>query len=206
MPPHPPEGDLMDVEQRQEPVPQVGVERRLFVGLAPAVFLPAAGPALLDPVNDILRVAGQGDGAGLVQGGEPRDHRRQLHAVVGGARFPARKLFLPAVIPQDCPPAARARVAGTGSVGKQLHMLHRFHFPLHPFPVRRAVCKGRSGTARGPLCPGREASPNRAADKGGGLVLRKSYRSIIPDAAPFHKRFPPPGRRRPSCPLCTRRK
>ena len=57
VPAQPEELDLMHVEQSQQLLPEIGVQRRLLVGLAPAVVAPLPRPTLLDRLDDVLRVA-----------------------------------------------------------------------------------------------------------------------------------------------------
>ena len=53
----------MSLGQLQQLFPEIGIERRLFVRLDPALCPPSLRPALLQSVNDILGVAPQVYGA-----------------------------------------------------------------------------------------------------------------------------------------------
>ena len=46
--------DLMRIAQLQKLFPEVGVQRRLFIGLFPAVAPPRHRPALAERINDVL--------------------------------------------------------------------------------------------------------------------------------------------------------
>ena len=60
-------GDLVLLALGQQRGPQVGVQGGGLVSFFPAACPPAACPALLQAVNDILAVAVQVDGTGLFQ-------------------------------------------------------------------------------------------------------------------------------------------
>jgi len=73
--------------------PQVGVQGRGAVGLFPAPALPAPGPALFQPVDDVLAVRAQPHLTGLLELAQGLDKGGQLHPVVGGGSIAAAELF-----------------------------------------------------------------------------------------------------------------
>ena len=113
------------VAQPQQLLPQVRVQRWLFVALHPAPLLPAPGPALLQSVDDVLAVGVQLHLAGLLQQRQGADHRGELHPVVGGAPLPAADLLLMGPVAQDRPPAPGPRVAAAGPVGINCYSFHK---------------------------------------------------------------------------------
>ena len=108
---------LVYAGQLEQFFPEVGIQGGLFVGLHPAPFLPAFGPALLQRVNDIFGIRPQFHPAGLLQDLQRGDHSRQFHAVVGGTFLAAAQLLFVFAEHEDGPPAPGAGVAGTGAVG-----------------------------------------------------------------------------------------
>ena len=117
----------MILQQRQQPFPQVYIQGGAVVAFSPAFFLPAVHPALRYGIHQVLAVAGQRNAAGLLQGAQALDGGQQLHAVVGGHRLPAGKLLFLPLVPQDRPPAAGTGIAGTGAIGKKLHLFFFCH-------------------------------------------------------------------------------
>ena len=113
----------VDLQLGVQGLPQLDVDHRLAVGLAPAFALPAFHPGL-DALHHVLAVGIERDLAGAAQGAQPFDGRPQLHAVVGGAGLgPVGLLFLGSiggVDPQQVAPAARSGVAQTGAVAVEL--------------------------------------------------------------------------------------
>ena len=106
-------GDLVLFGQVQGFGPQVRVEGGGFVRLFPAPGPPAFGPALFQPVDDVLAVRAVADRAGLFQQAHRLDEGGQLHPVVGGGCIAAAQLFFVhlaagAAVAQHRPPAAGA--------------------------------------------------------------------------------------------------
>ena len=114
----------MHIDQGQQLLPKIRVQRGLLVALDPPPLFPASGPPLLQGINDILGVGVEVHGAGFLQHGQGGDHRRKLHAVVGGGGFSPGDLLLVLPIQQHRPPAPRAGVAGAGAVGVDADLLH----------------------------------------------------------------------------------
>ena len=80
----PDKANFMNLKQPEQPLPEIGVQRRLFVGLYPAARPPALGPSLLHRVDQILGITLKNDRTGALQGRKRLDGRGQLHTVVGG--------------------------------------------------------------------------------------------------------------------------
>src|SRR5262245_18089794 len=99
-----------------ELLPEIDVLDRLLVGGAPAVALPAMNP-LHDAVAQILAIGMEIDQAGPLQGLQGPNRSQEFHALVGGVRLAALELLLVVAEGKDRAPAARPRIAGTGSVG-----------------------------------------------------------------------------------------
>ena len=59
--------DFMLHGKGKQNLPQIGIQGRLFVGLDPALLLPAPGPSLLQRITDVLAVGIQLPGTGLFQ-------------------------------------------------------------------------------------------------------------------------------------------
>ena len=114
----------MDVRQLQKPVPQVGIEGGLFVGLDPAPLLPARGPALGQSVDDILGIGPQLHNTGLFEQGQSRNDGGKLHAVVGGVGLTAGEFLAVGSIHQNGAPASGTGIAGTGAVGIDRDSFH----------------------------------------------------------------------------------
>jgi hypothetical protein len=89
---HPFPLDLMLVRERLEPLPQIDVLYRLFVGRAPAAPFPIVYPDA-DALLHIQRIGKQSHMAGAGQCGKAFDDGRQLHAVVGRGRLAAMQLL-----------------------------------------------------------------------------------------------------------------
>ena len=114
---YPYEGHFVRFEQSEQRLPEVGVERLLFVALYPAARLPRLRPAEIYPVADVFRIGHERDGAGALQRPEPLDAGRELHAVVGRPAFAAGELLLMPVEDEDRSPAARPGIAPACAVG-----------------------------------------------------------------------------------------
>ena len=125
------------IQQGQQALPQIHVQHRLFVSLDPALFLPAVQPALFQRVDDVLAVAVQLYHARLLQKPQRLDDGGQLHAVVCGSRRAAGEFLLRSLVAEYRPPAARAGIAGAGSVGVDRNGSH-ISF-LHSTPTTRTV-------------------------------------------------------------------
>jgi len=108
--------------------PEVRVQGRRAVRFLPAAALPAFGPALLQPVDDILAVGAVAHLAGLLELAQGLDESSELHAVVGGAGVAAAQFlfvnFAVETVAQHSAPAARAGVAAAGTVGVYFDLLH----------------------------------------------------------------------------------
>ena len=63
---------------------------------------------------------------------EPADHGGQFHAIVGGRRIAAGELLLMLTRAQDGAPAARSRIARTGSVRENIDARHNPYPPVNP--------------------------------------------------------------------------
>ena len=85
----------------------------------------------MQAVNDVLAVAVQVNGAGLLELAQRLQQGGHLHAVVGRVGLAAGKLLLVHLLrraePQDRAPAARAGVAAAGTVGINFNMLHALY-------------------------------------------------------------------------------
>ena len=121
-------GNLVLFAFFQKRGPQVRVQGGGLVGFFPAAGAPPLGPAFFQPVDDILAVAVQIDGAGLFQLAQGFQQGGHLHAVVGGVGLAAGKLllvhFLCGTEPQNGPPAAGAGVAAARAVGINFNLFH----------------------------------------------------------------------------------
>ena len=118
---HPFPSDLVALCGGVEPLPQIDILDRLFVGGPPAALFPGVDP-LGDAVAQILAVAEEPHPARALQGLQPRNGRHHLHAVVGGERLEPAQLLFDLTIAQDRGPAARTGIAAAGAVGKDLDL------------------------------------------------------------------------------------
>src|SRR4051794_16675288 len=114
----PVELDIVALQRRIEPPPQVLVLHGLLVGRAPAIPLPAVNPRG-NAVLHILAVGVKVDGAAAAERLEPLDRRGELHAVVGGERLAAGERLAGIAPDQDGAPTARSGIAGAGAVGEE---------------------------------------------------------------------------------------
>ena len=109
-------------------LPEVGVQGRGAVGLFPAPALPAPGPALFQPVDDVLAVGAQPHLAGLLELAQRLDEGRQLHPVVGGRGVAAAELLFVDLavkaVAQHRAPAAGTGVAAARAVGVNFNLFH----------------------------------------------------------------------------------
>jgi len=64
------------------------------------------------------------DLARFLERAQRRDCRREFHAVVGGGRLGAGKLFRKRAVPQDGRPTARTGIALASAVGVDDNLLH----------------------------------------------------------------------------------
>ena len=121
-------GDLVPGFLLQCLCPEVRVQGRGAVRFFPAPALPSSGPALLQPVDDILAVGAQPHLARLLELTQRLDKGCQLHAVVGGAVITAAELlfidFAVKTVAQHGTPAARAGIAAACAVGVHFDLLH----------------------------------------------------------------------------------
>ena len=109
--------DLVGLQQRQKLLPEIDIQRGLFVGFDPALRPPCVDPALHNGVRDVFRVRVKLHMTRLLQRAQRGDDARQFHAVVGRLRFAAGKLLFHAVPLENRAPAARTGIAGAGAVG-----------------------------------------------------------------------------------------
>src|SRR4051794_23959378 len=79
-------------KRRVQPLPEIDVLDRLFVGCAPAVLLPTTDPQC-NAVAQILTVSVDVDPARPLERFERRDGSHQFHAVVGAVRLAALDLL-----------------------------------------------------------------------------------------------------------------
>src|SRR5437763_2931087 len=107
---HPAPFHVVQVAQRIEPLPQLGVLHGLLVRGLPAALLPAVDP-FGDALAHVFAVGVDRHVAGALEGGERLDHRGELHAVVGRRGFAAEELLLVAIRAEPGAPAAASRVA-----------------------------------------------------------------------------------------------
>ena len=118
----------MGAERGVEALPEFGVLDLFFGGGLPAIAFPAR-----DPLGDsILHVSGirkEAHFAGAFERFERFDGGGQLHAVVGGLRGTALHLFLDIAVSQYGAPAARPRIAATGSVSEDVNAAHAGSIP-----------------------------------------------------------------------------
>ena len=124
-------GDFMLLALGQQRGPQIRVQGGGFVCFLPAAGAPPPGPALLQAVDDVLAVAVQVNGAGLLELAQRLQQGGHLHSVVGRVGLAAGKLLLVHLLrraePQDRAPAARAGVAAAGTIGINFNMLHALY-------------------------------------------------------------------------------
>src|ERR1700680_1590730 len=118
---HPVPMHFVALKRRVEPLPQVDVADRLFVGGAPAVAFPDVDP-FGDPAAQILAVGMKLDDAGALERLERRGGGGELHAIVGRMRFAAFELALVAVPGEHRGPAAGPGVSRAGTVGVNDHV------------------------------------------------------------------------------------
>ena len=97
-------------------LPKLHVFDGLLGRRAPTFGFPAMDP-FGDALAHVFAVQEQGDFARPLERLEPFDHGGQLHAVVGGAQFAAKKLMHMLARLQAHAPAAGARIALTGTIG-----------------------------------------------------------------------------------------
>src|SRR5688572_1655959 len=129
---------------RHRPVelaPEVHVLHRLPVRGEPAAALPASDP-LRDALHHVQRIGVEAHPARALERIEGPDHRRELHPVVGGLRFPAPEFLLYAFRAEQRAPAAGAGIAAAGAVAVDLD-----HLIGHAGSWRGRCSSGASGRA-----------------------------------------------------------
>jgi len=124
---YPVECDLVLFKQRQQPLPEVNVQRRLFVGLYPVLFLPAIDPAFCNAVYNISAVGGEYHLTGFFQSLQSGNDSQELHAVIGSVCIAAGKLLFGLSIAEHNTVSAGAGVAAAGAVSKNLNSLDKIH-------------------------------------------------------------------------------
>ena len=119
---HPTPLDLMLVRKRLEPLPQIDVLYRLFVGRAPATPFPVVYPDA-DALLHIQLIGKQSHVARAGQCGKAFDDGGQLHAIVGRGRLAAMQLLHVASETQQHTPAARPGIAFACTIGEDFYEL-----------------------------------------------------------------------------------
>src|SRR5271165_1400046 len=89
---YPNPGDVVRSRGGFEPLPQINVLHRLFVGGDPASALPAVDP-LGDAIAQILAIAVEPHPARALQSFQSRNCRRHLHTVVGRVGHEAAQIL-----------------------------------------------------------------------------------------------------------------
>src|SRR5688500_2106949 len=123
---HPVPLDCMRFGELVETPPQVDVLHGFTLGGEPAAPLPAMDP-LRDALLHVLRVGVQAHPARALERLERADHRRELHAVVGGVGLAPPQLLFRAARAQQHAPAAGAGIAAAGAVAEDLHRILLSH-------------------------------------------------------------------------------
>ncbi len=107
--------DLMRVHRGIEPLPQIDILDRLFVGRTPAITFPSRQIGH-HAIAEVLTIGVQIDPARPLERFKRGNGGHQLHAIVGGVCLTAFELFLVVAEGEDRAPAARAGIARTGAV------------------------------------------------------------------------------------------
>lgn len=108
-------------------LPKLDVFDRLFGGCAPTLGFPTVDP-FRDALAHVFAVQEQRDLARALEGLEPFDHCRELHAVVGGAQFATKKLVHMLARLEPNAPAARAWVSFAGAIGVDNNVIQEMSF------------------------------------------------------------------------------
>ena len=108
-------------------LPKLHVFDGLLGRRAPTFGFPAMDP-FGDALAHVFAVQEQGDFARPFERLEPFDHGGQLHAVVGGAQFAAKKLMHMLARLQAHAPATGARIAFTGTIGMDNDVIQKVSF------------------------------------------------------------------------------
>lgn len=121
--------DPVTFELAEESFPEICVEDRLFVGLAPAAAVPAFEPPPGDGIHEVAGIGVEGDFTRFFQRLESGDGGEEFHAVVRRLRESAAEFAAVGAVFEDCGPAAGAGVSVAGAIGVNddfLHLARRF--------------------------------------------------------------------------------
>ena len=121
---HPYKLYFVGFQQGEKGLPQIDVERRFFIRLAPSVHLPTVYPSLGYGINDVFGVACQADVARLLERRQTAYNGGQFHSVVGGFQLAAAQFLFVSVKTQYGAPSTFAGITGTSSVRKQFYKFH----------------------------------------------------------------------------------
>ena len=106
----------MQIAQRVQALPQVGVFHGFVIGRFPSAFFPVVDP-LGDTLAHVLAVGVNLHLATAFERCQGFNHCRELHAVVGGVHLTTKEFYLFAFAGQPGPPAAPPRVAFARPIG-----------------------------------------------------------------------------------------
>lgn len=129
-------------------LPQLYVFDRLLGCGAPAFGLPAVDP-FGDAFAHVFTVQKQGDLARSFKGLEPLDHSGELHAVIGGAQFAAKKFVHMLARLQPNAPAAGTWVAFAGAIGVYNNVVQEMSFVADCGPMGESERTNGTAAAAG---------------------------------------------------------
>lgn len=104
-----------------QPLPQIDIFDRFFVGGFPTAFLPVMDPTG-DALAHVLAVGAERHGAGHGQRFQRHDRRHHFHAVIGGQTESFAEGFFRLLIAQYRAVATGAGVAKAGAVGENFYL------------------------------------------------------------------------------------
>lgn len=104
-----------------QPLPQIDILDRLFVGGFPTALLPVMDPTG-DALAHILAVSAERHGAGYGQRFQRHDRRHHFHAVIGGQTKSFAEGFFRLLIAQYRAVATGAGVAKAGAIGENFYL------------------------------------------------------------------------------------
>lgn len=104
-----------------QPLPQIDILDRFFVGGFPTAFLPVMDPAG-NALAHVLAVGAERHGARHRQRFQRHDRRHHFHAVIGGQTKSFAEGFFRLLIAQYRAVATGARVAKAGAVGENFYL------------------------------------------------------------------------------------
>ena len=137
-----------------ELAPEILIEHRLAVGLAPISPAPAVDP-LVDALHHVLRIHVQIDATWALERAQRLKDSHHFHSVVGRLQLAAVQGLFRMTRTHQCAPAARAGIALAGTVGPDFNVIFAIAFQVSFLSKGLCDPARHSGnqTARGSALP-----------------------------------------------------